>query len=32
MTGQPGVPCDRDAECNSGVCAINVTSGLGQCS
>jgi len=32
LAGQPGVTCDRGTECGSGVCAIDPTSGRGQCS
>jgi hypothetical protein len=32
IAGHSGVPCDRDAQCGSGVCLSGSTSGSGQCS
>jgi hypothetical protein len=32
LAGQPGSPCDRDAQCLGGPCALDATSGSWQCS
>jgi hypothetical protein len=32
VNGPTGVPCDRDAECESGLCLLVSTSGSGTCS